>query len=474
MRWATNTSAAFESDTARRLREVAGIGLRAYAPYLRDLNFPSRKPRQCGSPRTFFLSIHGRRVDLTLSLSPEPQNSMDPPVSPRDGSATVNFWRSLNKAERQAISAMARERTFARGARLMREGDQADHVMVILQGRTQITVHNRIIAELGPGHLIGERGALRVNVRSATVTALETIHALVMTTENFADFISAHPRVLDIIENQIYDRLTDEPPRHGDRQPTGHLALLSGENCTVVVTDVVGFGAHIRTDHDRQIIRRASLDMMRTSLGPLWEACVWHDLGDGLLIVVPSAIPTAKVMDSLHRELPDLLAMHNRAHREPAHIRLRVAVNVGPVITDSVGLAGQAIIRTTRLADDPVFKQAMDTADARLGIITSVFVYETAIRHSGGGIDFQGYNVVRVRVKETDVPAWMHLALALAGASIGATGRALDECGGRTWLPGGRFRDRRDWDRRVWDRRLGLRLEGGLSDGAFVGLPQLC
>ena len=87
----------------------------------------------------------------------------------------------------------ADRRTFAGGARLMQEGETANHVVVILRGRTQICVNDngkeRVVAYRGPGQLIGERAALQVSVRSATVIALETVHALVVRTEDFAAFL---------------------------------------------------------------------------------------------------------------------------------------------------------------------------------------------------------------------------------------------------------------------------------------------
>ena len=56
-------------------------------------------------------------------------------------------------------------RTFAAGARLIEEGDRADHVIVILSGRTKICVEENggesILAERGPGQLVGERAALQ-------------------------------------------------------------------------------------------------------------------------------------------------------------------------------------------------------------------------------------------------------------------------------------------------------------------------
>lgn len=344
------------------------------------------------------------------------------------GIPSVNFWNSLDLAERQAFTAVADERTFARGARLMHEGEQADRVMLIRAGRTQIIVQGvsgeRVITERGPGQLVGERGALRVNVRSASVVALEMVRALVMTTEDFASFVSAHPRILDVIESQIYDRLTEGPTVHDlsgwpgvpppepvDRPSAEHPRqhALTGENCTVLLTDVVAFGAHDRNDRDRRIIRRGSLEMTQASLGVLWEACISEDRGDGLLIVVPPDVPTARIMERLHRELPGELALHNRTYGEQARIRLRVAVNVGPVMGDPLGMSGEAIIRTARMIEAPAFKEAMASNRASLGIIASLFVYETAIRQSDEWTDRSEYSPVEVNVKESSISAWMRL-----------------------------------------------------------------
>ncbi len=340
----------------------------------------------------------------------------------------MNFWSSLTAAERNDLAAVALERTFARGARLMAEGEQANYVMVILGGRTYITVQDndgeRVVAERGPGQLVGERGALRLNVRSATVVAIEMVRALVMKTEDFASFITAHPRVLDVVENQIYDRLTEDPEGYGQDGWPGPFPLRlvgyashdglrprlpAGENWTVLLTDVVGFGARHRSDWDRQIIRREGLTMMRASLGSLWEACISEDRGDGLLIVVPPWIPTTRIMECVHRELPARLRLHNHTYGEAARIHLRIAVNVGPVIGDPLGMSGDAIIRTARLVEAPVLKEAMVTTGAGLGIIVSAFVYETAVAQVGELIDSDEYKMVEVSNKEFRSQAWIRL-----------------------------------------------------------------
>jgi Cyclic nucleotide-binding domain len=339
----------------------------------------------------------------------------------------VNFLRSLEPAEYESFAAVAVRRSFARDERLMSEGNPADRVMVIVSGWTRVTVGSggaaRTLAERGPGQLVGERAALRRNVRSATVTALTEVTVLVMPTEDFASFVTAHQRVLDVVENQIYQRLTEDPEGYAPDGWPGGLPLqiassalaarraqeLAGENCTVVLTDVVGFGARNRTDRHRLIIRREGWVMMQAALGPLWDGCFTEDRGDGLLIVAPPQIRTARIIESIHRELPSMLRMHNSTYTEPAQIRLRLAVNVGPVTTDPLGMSGEAIIRTARLVEAPVLKEAMAETGHGLGIIVSEFVYQTAVQHADQFIDADRYRSVDVSIKEFRSSAWMRL-----------------------------------------------------------------
>ncbi len=125
----------------------------------------------------------------------------------------MNFWSVLSPTERRAFESAARVQTFPVGTALMREGEQASEVIVILDGWTKVCLDDdgqeRVIAERGPGDLVGERGTVPGNVRSATVLAVDTVRVLVMTTTDYATFVSEHPGVPDLVKKQIYDRLID-------------------------------------------------------------------------------------------------------------------------------------------------------------------------------------------------------------------------------------------------------------------------
>ncbi|MGH3391690.1 MAG: cyclic nucleotide-binding domain-containing protein [Actinomadura sp.] len=369
----------------------------------------------------FFLRPFRPRPTAIHDIGAYGPGDVTPADRHREPAAAATFWNALTPCEQDALRSVATPRTFPRGATLIREGEHADHIVVILTGWTKICVREdgreRLLAERGPGQLVGERAALQVNVRSATVVALDTVDTLVLPTADFADFISAHPHVLTLVEGQVYDRLTEGqstglqtiPEPAATAVPVGERPpRLYGQNCTIISTDIAGFGALDRTADDRLFIQRESVTMMREAFRHAdvpWHGCHLRDSGDGMLIVIPPDIPTAKVMVAL-TWLTTRLKHYNLRAARGVRIQLRTAVHIGPVATGDTGLTGEALILVARLLDAPVLKQSMARTGALLGVIASAYVYESVVRH----LDVDGYSQVRCKVKESRLIAWMCLS----------------------------------------------------------------
>ncbi|QFG23741.1 cyclic nucleotide-binding domain-containing protein [Actinomadura sp. WMMB 499] len=129
--------------------------------------------------------------------------------------ARHDFWGSLTPVQQAGFLAAAEPARYALGEVLWHEGEIADHVVVIRSGRIRVSVRRdgreRPLAVRGPGDIIGERASLRLRRRSATIVALEDVHAVVMTTREFADYLTRHPEVLTVLEDELYERLTEPP-----------------------------------------------------------------------------------------------------------------------------------------------------------------------------------------------------------------------------------------------------------------------
>jgi Cyclic nucleotide-binding domain len=68
---------------------------------------------------------------------------------------------------------------FAAGQVLIVEGDPGDDVYLILDGTVEVSVGGDVVAEAGPGSIIGERAAIEGGVRTSTVTASSVVRVAV-------------------------------------------------------------------------------------------------------------------------------------------------------------------------------------------------------------------------------------------------------------------------------------------------------
>jgi class 3 adenylate cyclase len=167
---------------------------------------------------------------VTSELMPRPR-----PAPPAETARRQGFWPSLTTIEQAAFLASAREVVYPVGAVLWAEGQSADQTIVIKSGSVRVSVERdgreRIIAFRGPGDILGERAALMLRRRSATVVAMDTLHALLLTTQEFVAYLSDHPRVVAVLEHEMYDRMTEQqgsapPPQYatGPVHPYGPAA----------------------------------------------------------------------------------------------------------------------------------------------------------------------------------------------------------------------------------------------------------
>jgi CRP-like cAMP-binding protein len=127
---------------------------------------------------------------------------------------TSEFWEQLTPDEAATLERIGRRRDYRRGTVLMREADRSDWVVVLRSGRVKASVDTAsgtevVLAVRGPGALVGEFSALDREPRSATVTALEPVSALVIPVADFEAFLQAHGRVAFLLIRTVIGRIRD-------------------------------------------------------------------------------------------------------------------------------------------------------------------------------------------------------------------------------------------------------------------------
>ncbi|MEU8303391.1 Crp/Fnr family transcriptional regulator [Actinomadura sp. NPDC048955] len=153
------------------------------------------------------------------------------------------FWYALGSEQRAALRDVGRLRHFDARTPLVHEGDGSDHVLIIQEGWAKVTSstedgHNVVLAVRGPGDLIAESAVLGARTRSATVTALSPVNALVFPAARFIAFLDAHPEAWMLVSGTFVRRLDD-----ADRRLEVHVTSTGAQRLAMLLLDLAELSA---------------------------------------------------------------------------------------------------------------------------------------------------------------------------------------------------------------------------------------
>lgn len=120
----------------------------------------------------------------------------------------VPLFAGLDADDLRYVLRVARRLEFAAGATLLRQGQAADSALILEDGHVSIVSNlpgggEVVIAELGPGSVLGEMALLDSGVRSANVIALEPTACLSMERDAFRLLIAQGNRTALAINHRI-------------------------------------------------------------------------------------------------------------------------------------------------------------------------------------------------------------------------------------------------------------------------------
>ncbi|WP_405711844.1 Crp/Fnr family transcriptional regulator [Streptomyces xanthophaeus] len=150
----------------------------------------------------------------------------------------VPFLARLEDVDGAALRALGRELTYPPRTPLLHQDEPTAHVLLILTGWTKVTAaypngYQALLALRGPGDIIGESAALTRRPRSASVTALEQVRAVVIEHEAFRTFLTHCPSAaLQLLA------LTADRQRTGDRRRLEFAALSVRERLAVLLLEL--------------------------------------------------------------------------------------------------------------------------------------------------------------------------------------------------------------------------------------------
>ena len=105
----------------------------------------------------------------------------------------VPLFSGMTDRSFDAIASLASETDYAVGDELVRQGTPGEEFVIVVSGRARVDRDGETLRELGPGDFLGEISLVDGSPRTATVTALDPIHALTVPREGFLELIGRIP-----------------------------------------------------------------------------------------------------------------------------------------------------------------------------------------------------------------------------------------------------------------------------------------
>lgn len=136
--------------------------------------------------------------------------------------ASVELFSGLDKKELRHIANSCHERKYTAGSVLMQQGSTGAGLFVITAGHVKITKEvdaDRAEVELataGPGDVLGEMALLDDLPRTATVTAVEDVTALLLPIWDFRTILRSNPDIALKLLTTLTHRLRKNESRERD------------------------------------------------------------------------------------------------------------------------------------------------------------------------------------------------------------------------------------------------------------------
>ena len=123
----------------------------------------------------------------------------------------VPLFAGLSRGARKIVAQHTDEVELAVGTKIVSEGALAYELFVIVEGTAEVSEGGgTVIAQMGPGDVVGEIGVLRTHRRTATVTATTPVKALVMYGPELTALSETMPEVFTELESLIEERLSPD------------------------------------------------------------------------------------------------------------------------------------------------------------------------------------------------------------------------------------------------------------------------
>jgi CRP-like cAMP-binding protein len=120
---------------------------------------------------------------------------------------SIPIFSACGPNDLQRIAQLVDEVEIADGKVIMREGEPAKEMYIVVSGKAHADKGGKRLTEVGPGAVFGEMSLIAEGPRTATVTADGPVSAFVVAHREFHSLMEGHPefrmRVLEGLASKV-------------------------------------------------------------------------------------------------------------------------------------------------------------------------------------------------------------------------------------------------------------------------------
>jgi CRP-like cAMP-binding protein len=124
----------------------------------------------------------------------------------------VPVFAGVARHDLENVLKLGEVRSFEPGQSIVERGEPGNALYVILRGGAQVDVGGRY-HDMKPGDFFGEMGVIGGKKRTATVKAVERVHALRIGAQELENFLLHQPRVTLAMMKSLVERLREVQER---------------------------------------------------------------------------------------------------------------------------------------------------------------------------------------------------------------------------------------------------------------------
>jgi CRP/FNR family transcriptional regulator, cyclic AMP receptor protein len=118
----------------------------------------------------------------------------------------IDLFASLPGEELERLAGVVGEVSIDEGEELVRAGTSPYQLFALEEGTVEVRRDDEVLATIGPGEVVGERGIVKRGLRNASAVATGPVRAIFLTADQMKRLRRDHPEIEERLHSILEER----------------------------------------------------------------------------------------------------------------------------------------------------------------------------------------------------------------------------------------------------------------------------